>query len=164
MLCGSLAASAMLLPGVSGAYLLQILGMYSSVISALADLTGGIRSGTLNMDALLLLGSLLIGIIAGLLLFSRLINWMLQHARSVTIGALSGFMIGALGAVWPFWSHQFIWNPLKLDKGPLLHPLEPFLPSLNDPTTWAALAFTGLGFSLIISLEAIASRLHRKTS
>ncbi len=158
VLCGALASSAMLLPGVSGAYLLQLLGMYGMAISALADFTTGIRTGTLDFDALLLLGSLLIGIVGGILVFSRAIKWMLHHVPSVTTSAICGFMIGALGTIWPFWSYQTIINPLKLSKGPLLEPLYPQLPSYDDPNTWLSLALVVLGFSFVTGLETFAKK------
>lgn len=103
---GSVAISAMLLPGVSGSFLLLFLGQYHAVFGALHRLIGIASGGDTRADPALLSASFTtdfiflaafgIGILLGLYLFSRIIAWLLQHAHDVTMAALTGIMIGAL--------------------------------------------------------------------
>ena len=87
---GAIAICAMILPGISGAFLLLILGKYSFIISAV------------NERDLLVLGVFALGCIVGILSFSRIVSWLLKHYHDLAIGILSGFMIGSLNKIWPW--------------------------------------------------------------
>lgn len=89
-LAGMLAVSAMLLPGISGSYIYVLLGLYPAIISALARR---------DIWFLLPLGC---GVCIGAVLFSQLIQWLLEKYHDITMGALVGFMLGSLGAIWPY--------------------------------------------------------------
>jgi len=103
---GSIAISAMLLPGVSGSFLLLFLGQYHAVFGALHRLIGIATGGDTRTDPALLGASFTkdfifltafgIGVLAGLYIFSRIISWLLKHAHDITMAALTGIMIGAL--------------------------------------------------------------------
>lgn len=157
IICGMIAISAMLLPGISGSYMLQVLGVYGLAISSLADLAEGIKHFTMEKEALWVLTNLLVGIVIGALLFSRFVTYCLSNYRQMTLALLVGFMIGALRSVWPFWSYTYFLNPLKLESGPLLAPLKPLIPSLADPTVLAALAIAVCCFGLVYNLERWAT-------
>lgn len=90
MLAGAIAICAMILPGISGAFILLILGKYEFILQALN--TGDI--GTIAIFAL--------GCVIGLLSFSRAVSWLLRHYHDLTIGLLAGFMLGSLNKVWPW--------------------------------------------------------------
>lgn len=92
VMSGALASSAMLLPGVSGSYVLYLLGVYPVAIGALSNQT----------DLFTLLLPLFIGIILGLLVFSRIINYFLSSHKFLTLSLLTGFMIGGVVQIWPF--------------------------------------------------------------
>ena len=79
---------------------------------------------------------LLIGILIGMILFSRVVGWLLNHYHGATIAALTGFMVGALPTVWPFWTYQYVLDPIKLSKGPQLQVVEPILPQLDTSLFW----------------------------
>jgi putative membrane protein len=96
MLAGSLAVFAMLLPGISGSYVLMILGAYPLVIENLAKL------GRLEFSSLQVLAPLGFGIAFGALFFSKLIAFALKEYKQSTLTMLLGFMVGASCAVWPF--------------------------------------------------------------
>ncbi len=147
ILCGAIAVSAMLLPGISGSYLLTILGTYSVVIGALADFVRNF-----DLSAFYILASMLIGIVIGALLFSHVVSWLLKHFHDMTIALLTGFMIGALKSVWPFWTYGYVF----LEKGPQLIVLEPILPDAASLLFCAALAFALLGFAAVFALEHMA--------
>jgi putative membrane protein len=155
--CGSIAVCALLLPGISGSYLLTILGSYAVVISALADFIQSAKQLTFDSEAFIILGSLSVGILAGAVVFSRTVLYLLKHYHDLTIALMAGFMIGALGTVWPFWSYTYFLNPLKLNKGPLLNPEYPVLPPL-DSSLIPCLLLTISGFALVFLVEYLAKR------
>lgn len=159
MFCGMIAISAMLLPGISGSYLMNILGMYGPAIAALADLGHSIRSLSFNLDAFMLLFSIACGILIGALLFSRVIGWLLTRYHALAIALLTGFMIGAIRSVWPFWSHVQAYNPLKLNEPPSLSVVAPILPPL-DSTLLSSLLFMLAGLSVLLIFEWIAHKKH----
>lgn len=156
--CGSIAICAMLLPGISGSYLLSILGVYGIVIGALADLVEAAKTFVIDFDALQILASMMLGIIAGGLVFSRFVSWLLTNFRDLTIATLTGFMVGALRSVWPFWSSQYILNPLKLDKGLQLQILDIQMPSVVSLDFFYSVLCMIAGFLLVIVVEYAASR------
>jgi putative membrane protein len=96
---GCAAAIAMLLPGISGSYLLTILGLYGPAMGAINSLMQG---GGHHLEALKLLANLGVGILLGLAIGARAIRWLLHHYRGWTLAALTGFMVGALRSIWPF--------------------------------------------------------------
>ncbi len=89
-ICGAIAICAMLLPGISGSFILVILGAYNSIISALA-----------NFD-ILRIGAFCLGALIGLLSFSRMLKKILHNFKSQTLAILTGFMLGALHVLWPW--------------------------------------------------------------
>jgi len=98
---GAIGAGAMLLPGISGSYLLNIMGIYPLILYAL--------NFPLNSGSLQLLGALGIGIALGLIIFSRAISYLLNSFYSLTFAALVGLMGGGLRAVWPFGIQGILW-------------------------------------------------------
>lgn len=86
----AVAACAMVLPGISGAFILLILGAYAPVIAALHSLD------------LLRLTFVSLGIVAGLLAFSRVLRRLLARHRAPTLAVLTGFLVGSLNALWPW--------------------------------------------------------------
>lgn len=154
--CGALAICALLLPGISGSYLLTLLGVYPLVIGSLADLVDSIKSFAFDVDAFYVLLSLAIGIFVGFLVFSRLVSWLLKSYPNFTIAVLSGCMIGALRTVWPFWTYTYSLNPLKLHKGPQLLLAEPYFPSIDSLLFYYGAFFVFFGFSLVFFVEFAA--------
>lgn len=153
IICGIIAISAMLLPGISGSYMLQVLGVYGLVISALADLGEGLKHLTMEKEALWVLTNVLFGILTGAIFFSRVVSYCLSEYRQMTLATLIGFMIGALRSVWPFWSYTYVLNPIRLEKGPLLEPLDPVIPSVSDPQFLAAIAIAICCFFIMYAIE-----------
>lgn len=103
-LSGLAGASAMILPGVSGGYLLLLLGQYETILGAVDTL----KAGLLDLDAALLLdaSALLLpvglGVAAGIVGVSNLLRWLLNRCRQATLGALLGLLLGAVAGLWPF--------------------------------------------------------------
>lgn len=94
---GSIAICAMILPGISGSFILLLLGLYTNILAAVRSLD------------LLLIAVFATGCIAGLLSFSRLLSWLLTHARNITLAFLTGLMVGSLNKVWP-WKQTLSWR------------------------------------------------------
>jgi putative membrane protein len=97
-LCGMIAICAMILPGISGAYILLLLGMYLHVTGAIK----GLPKGDVSVDNLTTIAVFCAGCVVGLLSFSKLLRWLLARFTSATMALLGGFMIGSLRKIWPF--------------------------------------------------------------
>lgn len=140
---GFIAIGAMLLPGISGSYVMVIFGAYPSVMASLAQIG---KSG-LTLEPVMILSAVGAGIIAGALCFTRGIELLLKHYHDATMVCLVGFMIGALPAVWPFWK--------TAQNGDGRWVLEyPLLPSF-DLISLIALCLMAAGFFAVLSLERI---------
>jgi uncharacterized membrane protein len=94
---GLIAISAMVLPGISGSFILLMLGLYTYV-------TFSLRAAIYAQDptALAVVGVFLLAILVGLMIFSRVLKWVLSHHHDVTMAALVGLMAGSLRKLWPF--------------------------------------------------------------
>lgn len=89
-MAGAIAICAMILPGISGSFILVVLGAYKTLSDAIADL---------NIQRLLIFVS---GAIIGLLSFSRILKWLFKNYKNSTLALLTGFIIGSLNKVWPW--------------------------------------------------------------
>lgn len=87
---GAIAICAMILPGISGSFILILLAKYEYVLSAVK---------TFDLKVIITFG---LGCVVGLLSFSRLIHWLLQNHKAKTMAALAGFMLGSLNKIWPW--------------------------------------------------------------
>ncbi len=103
-LCGSIAIIAMILPGISGSFILLLMGAYLTVMQTISSFVGALRQ--FSTELLIAHGTPLVvfalGCITGLLLFSRILKWMFQRAHDITVAVLTGFLIGSLNKVWPW--------------------------------------------------------------
>lgn len=161
--CGVLGAFAMLLPGISGSYVLLLLGMYPQVIEALTELSKGMAQLFFPLEALTLLGNLALGIVIGYALCSRFVSWLLTHHHDIGIALLTGFMIGSLHVLWPFWEHAYLLNPLKSFNGIELKLLNPVVPDLFSASFVISLTAMLTGFFLVSLAERIASSRNQIT-
>lgn len=96
-LAGAIAICAMILPGISGSFILVLLGLYPLVL-------GAVKNFELGILAVFATGCML-----GLLSFARLLSWMLDHWRSPVLSFLTGLMLGSLNKVWP-WKETLTWQ------------------------------------------------------
>ncbi len=101
-LTGSIAISAMVMPGISGSYLLLIFRKYDYILSQLSML------GTSEtMSAIINLAPFVLGCLFGIILFSRVLSWLLKNYYSITILLLIGFLIGSLWVIWPYQNREY---------------------------------------------------------
>ncbi|MGY8767869.1 MAG: DUF368 domain-containing protein [Pirellulales bacterium] len=96
--CGTIAISAMILPGISGSYLLLIFGVYKY----LSGIPKALLKGQVDSEDLLAFTVFAVGCVVGLLCFSKLLRWLLKHYEPQTMALMCGFMIGALRSLWPW--------------------------------------------------------------
>ena len=89
-LCGAIAICAMILPGISGSFILVLLGKYFYIMEAV------------NKLDLIVLGVFAFGALLGITSFSRVLSYALKHFRNITLSVLTGFMLGSLNKVWPW--------------------------------------------------------------
>lgn len=140
-LSGFLAICAMILPGISGSFILVLLGMYSTVLLAVKSLD------------LLFLAVFAVGAGAGLLCFSRLLYWLLHRFHQATMALLTGFLFGSLAVVWP-WKRVLEWiegshGQLKPAQQVPVSPTEYFVLTGQDPQVWYCIALMILGFAAV---------------
>ncbi|MCA9672112.1 MAG: DUF368 domain-containing protein [Myxococcales bacterium] len=99
---GAIAIAAMILPGISGSFMLLMMGVYFELLAAI------------NSRNYPLLGVFMLGCLVGLLLFTRLLNYLLEKHHDVTIGFLLGLVVGSLWAIWPFKEFKIVGAPAGL--------------------------------------------------
>ncbi len=152
--CGALAICAMILPGISGAFILLLIGKYEYMINALI---------TFDLTVIIVFA---IGCFLGLLGFSRFLSWILTHYRFPTLALLAGFMIGSLNKVWP-WKEVITYRINHAGQQvPALD--QSILPGLYfektgaDPQLFQAILFAALGIFLVVAIEKTAAYLKSK--
>lgn len=103
-ICGSIAICAMILPGISGSFILLLLGAYTTVLGAVSAIVTALKNS--NWEVVfsngLLLVVFLVGCLVGLISFSKLLNWLFKKAHDITVAVLTGFLIGSLNKIWPW--------------------------------------------------------------
>lgn len=149
-LSGALAICAMILPGISGSFILLMLGMYGPILGAIK----GFEVGTIA-----LFGS---GAVIGLLSFSRLLDWLLKHARDITLAVLTGFMLGSLNKVWPWKQTLSFRTNSQGEQVPLMQQnVSPsrYAELMQEPSQWpAALGLMLLAVVIVMLLEWFGRR------
>ena len=161
-LSGALAICAMILPGISGSFILLILGKYEYVLGAISGLVAGVDPGR----NLLILGVFGLGAIIGILAFSRFLHWLLARWQKETMIVLAGFIIGSLVKIWP-WSNS---EAIVLSQVPELASFGDALPTeiisqymaSADLHIGGAVLFAVIGFSLVTGIEMASKVASRK--
>ena len=145
-LSGAVAICAMVLPGVSGSFILLIMGSYTFILKALNEL---------NLTALLVFS---FGCLIGLLSFARLISKLFKSYRELTIAVLTGFLIGSIDKVWP-------WKIVVLTRVDSSGEIVPFIEKSvmpyyfeGDPKILLALSLSAVGFFLVYALNRLSTK------
>jgi len=149
-LSGMIAICAMILPGISGSFILLLLGMYAPMLTAVKELQ------------LVTLCTFAGGCVAGLLSFSHVLSWMFQHYKTMTLSLLGGFMLGSLNKIWPW--KQTIESMIDrhgkeiplVQNNILPHTFE----TLNTQPAymWFAIMLMILGVAMVIVLEKVGQK------
>jgi putative membrane protein len=136
-LSGAIAINAMILPGISGAYILVLLGKYKYILSAV------------NSRDILTLAIVLAGAAIGLTTFVRLLSWLLDKYRNITMTLLTGLMIGSLRRLWPW----------KSDT----NPMNPILPETINNEILLSIAIAIAGMMAILIITKISANMGRSS-
>lgn len=143
-LCGAIAICAMILPGISGSFILLLMGKYSYIMEAVKSLN------------VLVLGVFAVGALLGITSFSHVLSYALKRFRNLTLAVLTGFMLGSLNKVWPWKvTDQFYTDSHGVQKALVEHnvmPGEHLLP---------AILLAIVGFGLVYGLEKISAKVDK---
>lgn len=153
--CGAMAICAMILPGISGAFILLLIGKYEYMITALIKL---------DIPVILVF---VLGCFLGVLGFSHFLNWILKNYRFPTLALLAGFMIGSLNKVWP-WKEVVSFRLNKdgvqvpaFDRSIL--PWDYLAKTGQDPQIFKAILCAAVGVFLVVAIEKTAVILKTKS-
>jgi len=146
LLSGAIAICAMILPGVSGAFILLLLGSYDKVLGAITD------------KNLMIIGLFGAGCVIGLLSFARILKYLFSKFKNLTIAVLAGFMVGSLNKVWP-------WKETVSTRVNSHGEIVPFIQDnvlpgdfSGDAQLMYAILLAGIGFLLIFILERFSPK------
>lgn len=143
-LSGAIAICAMILPGISGSFILLLLGKYTLVMTAVHEF---------NFAILIPFG---LGAIVGLLSFSHLLSWLLKRFYALTLAVLTGFMAGAIVRVWPWQIPASETNPVERFVTPMQ-----FAAEGDDTQLLPSLGFILLGIGVVVLLELLTRHSER---
>jgi putative membrane protein len=146
---GSVAICAMILPGISGSFILLLMGMYEYVLGAIHEMK------------LSVIITFIAGAGIGIISFSHLLSWLLKRYHDITIALLAGFMVGSLNKVWPWKeviSSKIIDGEEKVLKEANLLPGAFLEKTGNEPQLILCILLMIIGFILIFSLERLARK------
>ena len=147
---GAIAICAMILPGISGSFILLLLGMYANILGAVKGLE------------FMVLITFTLGCLTGLLGFTRFLSWLLHHHHGPALAVLTGFMIGSLNKVWP-WKQTLLYTmnshgqqiPLVQKN---LTPHSFLMATGQDPQLLVCIGLMVSGVALVVVLEWLAGR------
>ncbi|WP_067033398.1 DUF368 domain-containing protein [Allomuricauda sp. CP2A] len=144
-LSGALAVCAMILPGISGAFILVLLGSYKTILDAVHER---------DIKIILTVG---VGAIFGLLSFARLLKWMFNHYKNITLALLTGFILGSLNKIWPW--KKVLETKTFGEKTIVVDDMNVWPSAFEgDNQLILAIILAMIGFSLIFILEKVASK------
>lgn len=157
-LAGAVAISALILPGISGSFILLLLGMYTVVFPALRDLLSGDTSQVTTVVAFGL------GCLIGLALFSRVLTYTFKRFPHPTLALLTGFMLGSLNKLWPWRNVLTTRTNSNGETVPLLE--EKVFPASyeGDPIVFAVIIAALAGLAVVLLLEGLGRDDARETS
>ena len=143
---GMLAICAMILPGISGSFILLLLGVYPVIIEAVTEADW------------LILASFAAGAVVGLMAFSHVLSWLLHHHRGTTLSVLIGFLVGSLPVVWP-WKMEL--SAVSGTGRQLLLPGD-YGAAVGSPLVLECLGLMLVGLVLVLALEFAGDHLARQ--
>lgn len=152
-LSGAIAICAMILPGISGSFLLLILGKYETILNAVSE------------RDIITLGVFASGCLVGILSFSRVISWLLKKYYATTIGLLSGFMLGSMNKLWPWKIVTAYRTSSSGEQKPFLteniFPGEYLIKVGQDPQLLSAILAFLFGIILVVGIERTAAYFNK---
>lgn len=150
IICGVVAVCSMILPGLSGSFVLILMGNYQLVAIDAIN----------NLDFAVLL-PVIVGAVLGLLAFSHFLSWLLKRYKNQTISLLTGFILGSISILWPWKETQYLMlngELLLKDGQPIVERYMPIIPKSLNAETWFAIVLVILGIATIAGLEFMVSK------
>jgi uncharacterized membrane protein len=166
-LCGIISVSGMTLPGLSGSFILMLIGNYVllmvDAVNALYDTIADVVVGDfdfLNMPnrlrLLKVLLSFTLGSLTGLITFSHILSYLIKNFKKITYASILGFVIGSLGVVWPWKTATYVQkngeNLMDRNGNFIVATYKRYIPEASTDTWWALL-FVGIGILMVLGLE-----------
>ncbi len=168
-LCGIISVSGMTLPGLSGSFILILLGNYVLLlvdsVNALYDTFSEIFTGDFSftkdpkrLNTLKILAVFTAGSATGLVTLSHILGYVLKRFKHATTAVIIGFITGSLGVVWPWKRSIFMMdeagnNVLDSNGDKIITNYERYLPAVGEAETWWAAVFVILGISILLGLD-----------
>jgi putative membrane protein len=143
---GAIAICAMILPGISGSFILVVLGAYTTLSQAISDL---------DFKRITVFAG---GALVGILSFSHLLKWLFKHYYNVTLALLTGFIFGSLNKIWPWKKVVSFYTNSKGEQIPLVEESISPLSFEGDNQLLYAILLMVLGFLTIFILEKLGSK------
>lgn len=148
-LCGAIAICAMILPGISGSFILLLMGKYHFIMNTIKQVMSGENIG----ENLLTIGTFAIGALIGIVSFSNLLSWLLKKWKDLTIALLGGFMFGSLNKIWP-WKEV---TETYVNSHGEIKPLVEINVAPNEQI-WQAVVLCLVGCVIVITIDKLASK------
>ena len=143
-ICGIIGISGMILPGLSGSFILILLGNYELLmVTVLTELN------------YLLFSVFLLGSVVGLLSFSHALAWLLKHYKDATLALLTGFILGSLNVIWPW---KEITKSMIIDGEEKILAYHLYFPNIAEQNTLIAFALIISGIVVVWALESLSSK------
>jgi putative membrane protein len=159
-IAGAIAICAMILPGISGAFILILLGAYSTMSETISNLIDSIVET--NFDkfsaSILIFMVFALGALTGLISFSKLLKWLFSNYKDLTLAVLSGFILGSLNKIWP-WKQTLTTriNSKGVEVPLLQESISPLAFNGENYLTYAVLLMV-VGFMTILILERLGGK------
>lgn len=150
-LAGAIAICAMVLPGISGSFILLILGAYTFVFSSVHATQLWLMGRGASALPVVYIGVFGLGVMLGVMVFSRVVTYLFKHYTDPTLGALIGIMVGSMRVLWPF-------QVGSIAQGTARN----VLPSGDDPV-FLCMGLTIAGFLLVVGLARLSKRLEERS-
>lgn len=148
-ICGVVGVCSMILPGLSGSFVLILMGNYLLVLRGI---------NTFDLDILIPLG---VGVVLGLIGFAQLLGWIFKTYPNLTIALMTGFVLGSLAVIWPWKSEVYLMDDagqpvLKDGAEPIIQGYQWFLPDVSVAETWIAVGLIAVGVGVMWGVERLA--------
>ena len=145
--CGVIAISSMILPGLSGSFVLILMGNYALVLGAIS---------TFNLSILI---PMAFGCAFGLIAFSHILSWVFKRYADQTLALMTGFVVGSLVVIWP-WKEATMATVERVGKPPkeIIESYQWLLPSFTNSGTWLAIGLMILGALCIAAMNRFANQ------
>jgi putative membrane protein len=174
-MAGLISIMAMILPGISGSFLLVVMNKYKLIISAMSSVAEGLKNGVTHLlrgqwgqiapafsqVEWLTLVCFYTGTLTGILTFAKLLKWLFDRYHDLTVATLTGFLLGSLNKVWPWKQTLSYYRDRHGERKPLDQ--ENILPQSFDADVFLAFGLSVAGFILVLLIEKSSAKVKNPT-